>query len=81
MSLDKLEAIPVDTHVLSLAKNQYKFFESTNKDNKKNKSLTDKSYKEIGKQIIRIIFKLFYKYFIQLKKADKFRLLWGEHGK
>ena len=51
MSLDKLEAIPVDTHVLSIARNQYNFVDSPIKNNstiKKSNNLTDKSYKEIG---------------------------------
>ncbi|CAF0928833.1 unnamed protein product [Brachionus calyciflorus] len=45
LSLDKLEAIPVDTHVLNLARNMYHFvpFEA-----KKSNSLSDKSYKQIG---------------------------------
>ncbi len=52
MSLDKLEAIPVDTHVLSLAKNTYKFFNSKSKDNSnKSNNLTDKTYKEIGRNL------------------------------
>lgn len=52
MSLDKLEAIPVDTHVLSIAKNQYNFVDSPNKSTtitaKKSNNLTDKAYREIG---------------------------------
>ena len=42
MALDHLESIPVDTHVFQIAANQYL------PHLKKNKSLTDKSYKEIG---------------------------------
>ena len=49
MSLNKLEAIPVDTHVLSIAKNKYNFVDSpTNSKSKKTNNLTDKTYKEIG---------------------------------
>ena len=47
MSLDKLEAIPVDTHVLSIAKNQYNFVADAG-GRKKSNSLSDKLYKEIG---------------------------------
>ena len=47
MSLDKLEAIPVDTHVLSIAKNQYNFVADAGGPKKSN-SLSDKMYKEIG---------------------------------
>ena len=49
MSLNKLEAIPVDTHVLSIAKNQYNFIDSPTNKAKKTNNLTDKTYKEIGK--------------------------------
>ena len=45
MSLNHLEAIPVDTHVWQIAVNQYL------PHLKRNKSLTDKSYKEIGNQL------------------------------
>ncbi len=51
MSLDKLEAIPVDTHVLSIAKNQYNFCENLNENrskSSKSNNLSDKAYKEIG---------------------------------
>lgn len=48
MSLNKLEAIPVDTHVLSIAKNQYNFVDSPTNKTKKTNNLTDKTYKEIG---------------------------------
>lgn len=44
MAFDHLESIPVDTHVFQIAANQYL------PHLKKNKSLTDKSYKEIGKK-------------------------------
>lgn len=43
MSLDKLDAIPVDTHVLSLARNMYNFVPKEAK-----KSLSDKNYKQIA---------------------------------
>lgn len=43
MSLDKLDAIPVDTHVLNLARNMYNFVPKEAK-----KSLSDKTYKQIG---------------------------------
>ena len=50
MSMDKLEAVPVDTHVLNIAKSTYDFAKDTsNKGNqKKTNNLTDKSYKAIG---------------------------------
>lgn len=54
MSMDKLEAIPVDTHVLSLARNMYNFAKNDAKaENGKSKtnSLTDKAYKMIGKDL------------------------------
>jgi hypothetical protein len=52
MSLDKLdEAIPVDTHVFSIAKDTYGFFKSAGKSDKAAKNnLSDKAYKEIGDQ-------------------------------
>jgi len=43
MSLDKMEAIPVDTHVWQLAVREYHFSGSSH-----NKSLTDAVYKQIG---------------------------------
>jgi len=46
MSMDKLEAIPVDTHVLSIAKNQYKF--NIKQADSKSNSLSETAYKEIG---------------------------------
>lgn len=53
MSLDKLEAIPVDTHVLSIATNTYKFNplsgKASNSTGSKTTNLTDKNYKLIGK--------------------------------
>ncbi len=42
MSCDKLEAVPIDTHVWSVAVRDYGLA-------KKNKSLTASAYKEIGK--------------------------------
>lgn len=50
MSMDKLEAIPVDTHVLSLARTLYNFDKSSPKAGqaKTNNNLTDKSYWEIA---------------------------------
>lgn len=49
MSLDKLEAIPVDTHVLSIARNTYKFVENDSKQGtSKTNGLSDKMYKNIG---------------------------------
>lgn len=46
MSMDKLEAIPVDTHVLSIAKNQYKF--NIKQTESKSNSLSETAYREIG---------------------------------
>jgi len=46
--MDKLEAVPVDTHVLNIAKTTYDFAKETSSDKKKTNNLTDKSYKAIG---------------------------------
>lgn len=43
MSLDKPEAVPVDTHVWQIAKRDYKYAADNGQ-----KSLTDKLYKDIG---------------------------------
>lgn len=43
MSLDKSEAIPVDTHVWQIARHDYSWATGS-----KQKTLTDKVYKEIG---------------------------------
>lgn len=43
MSLDKFEALPVDTHVWQIAKRDYNFAASNSQ-----KTLTDRVYKEIG---------------------------------
>lgn len=43
MSLDKFEALPVDTHVWQIAKRDYNFAPGTSQ-----KTLTDRVYKEIG---------------------------------
>ena len=43
MSLDKMEAVPVDTHVWQLAVREYHLSGLSN-----NKSLTDAVYKQIG---------------------------------
>lgn len=43
MSLDKFEALPVDTHVWQIAKRDYNFAQGTSQ-----KTLTDRVYKEIG---------------------------------
>lgn len=48
MSMDKLDAIPVDTHVLSIAKNQYNFCGGLKQNKKGNNSLSATQYKEIG---------------------------------
>jgi hypothetical protein len=51
MSLDKLEAIPVDTHVFSLAKNTYNFVPSDlakKSNDSKKENMTYKLYKFIG---------------------------------
>lgn len=47
MSMDKLEAIPVDTHVLNIARKHYKFPHKKNPKSKSN-NLSDKMYKDIG---------------------------------
>jgi endonuclease III len=54
MSMDKLEAIPVDTHVFQMAKN-YGFVKlDKQRDTKKgSNSLSDSSYREIG--IIKLL--------------------------
>lgn len=43
MSLDKADAVPVDTHVWQIAKRDYKYAAG-----KEQKSLTDKLHKDIG---------------------------------
>ncbi|XP_026188646.1 N-glycosylase/DNA lyase isoform X4 [Mastacembelus armatus] len=43
MSLDKAEAVPIDTHMWQIAKRDYNFT-----DNKKQKTITDQLYREIG---------------------------------
>ena len=55
MSLDKLEAVPVDTHVLSIARKTYDFMKSESCLSKgapvaksKSNTLSEKSYKAIG---------------------------------
>ena len=48
MSLDKTEAIPVDTHVWQISLRDYDIPEL-----KKTKSLTDKAYKTIGKSVLK----------------------------
>jgi len=49
MSMDKLEAIPVDTHVLSLARNLYDFVPNEmSKQKAKSNSMSDKNYRFIG---------------------------------
>lgn len=47
MSMDKLEAIPVDTHVLSIAVKHYKYPHKRNVNSKSN-GLSDKIYRDIG---------------------------------
>ena len=49
MSFGKLQAVPIDTHILSVAYNTYKFSEG--KPNGKNKTITDKNYQIIGKDL------------------------------
>lgn len=46
MSMDKLQAVPVDTHILKIARHKYKFIE--NHLNGKKKGLTKKGYNEIA---------------------------------
>jgi hypothetical protein len=48
MSFHKFQAVPIDTHVLSIASNTYNFKEV--KQNGKNKTITNKNYLEIGKK-------------------------------
>jgi N-glycosylase/DNA lyase len=55
MSLDKLEAIPVDTHVLSIARNIYGFAPTNSNETAakvKSNNLSDKAYKTIGMKMI-----------------------------
>ena len=47
MSLDKMEAVPVDTHVWQLAVREYRLSGLSN-----NKSLTDAVYKQIGRRYL-----------------------------
>lgn len=50
MSLDKLDAIPVDTHVFQMAKNIYGFVKTDKSSTKKgSNSLSDSSYRDIGR--------------------------------
>ena len=53
MSLDKLDAVPIDTHVLSIARNVYSFssIQQAGKQSRNN-SLSQKVYKAIGSSII-----------------------------
>lgn len=46
MSLDKAEAVPVDTHVWQISKRDYNCAAGISQ-----KTLTDKVYKDIGKRI------------------------------
>lgn len=55
MSLDKLNAIPVDTHVFQMAKS-YGFIKNDTKNN--SNSLSHTAYKVIGKLLINIGFKM-----------------------
>ena len=49
MSMDKLEAIPVDTHVFQMAKNYGFVRPDKQRDTKKgSNSLSDSSYRDIG---------------------------------
>ena len=47
MSLDKLEAVPIDTHMWSVATRDYGF-------EKKSKTLTARIYKRIGEYIVNL---------------------------
>jgi len=53
MSLDKMEAVPVDTHVWQLAVHEYRLSGLSN-----NKSLTDAIYKQIGMRYLLLFAKL-----------------------
>ncbi len=48
MSLDKLDAIPVDTHVLSIARDQYGFCPNLKLNKKTSNNLSNSQYREIG---------------------------------
>ncbi|KAG1649710.1 26S proteasome non-ATPase regulatory subunit 3 [Nymphon striatum] len=78
MSLDKYEAIPVDTHVWQIARRDYM------PGLKKNKSLTDKTYKEIGKSAESSIFLYNFQILCSLNifasSGDHFRKLFGEYA-
>lgn len=52
MSLDKMEAVPVDTHVWQLAVREYRLSGLSN-----NKSLTDAVYKQIGMRYFLLFFR------------------------
>ena len=51
MSFHKFQAVPIDTHVLSIASKTYNFSEV--KQNGKNKTITNRNYLEIGKREIK----------------------------
>lgn len=53
MSLDKSNAVPIDTHVWQIAKRDYKFA-----PNNAQKSLTDKLYRDIGQCVSFVYYKL-----------------------
>ena len=53
MSLDKMEAVPVDTHVWQLAVREYRLSGWSH-----NKSLTDAVYKQIGMRYFSLSFLL-----------------------
>ena len=51
MSFHKFQAVPIDTHVLSIASKTYNFSEV--KQNGKNKTITNRNYLDIGKRDIK----------------------------
>ncbi len=53
MSLDKLKAIPVDTHILSIARDQYGFCTNLKKRKKAGNNLNNSEYRHIGRQFFR----------------------------
>ena len=48
MSLDKSEAVPIDTHVWQIAKRDYKFVSNIGQ-----KTITEKLHRDIGNQCLK----------------------------
>lgn len=82
MSLDKAEAVPIDTHVWQIAKRDYNFTTGHGQ-----KSITDKLHREIGQYsftdiVNKILLSLTYLHIFQIcfYTGDFFRKLWGPYA-